>query len=206
MSPKFDSLSALKAGALALAMFAGSAQKSDASIVVFTDFASWSAAAGPFATETFTGNALSVAGLSFTSAAGSIDSDSFNDRVFRGGDTTTWSFGGDIKAFGGNWDLTPGGAGQGLAFSIINAANVSTSVGTAIPNSFDGGFFGFVSTDRFSRVLVAAGPQSGVAETYNVDNLRIGSAVPEPSTWAMMLIGFAGLAFAARRKDRFAAA
>jgi len=31
-------------------------------------------------------------------------------------------------------------------------------------------------------------------------NATIGGAVPEPATWAMMLIGFAGLGFAARRK------
>jgi hypothetical protein len=34
----------------------------------------------------------------------------------------------------------------------------------------------------------------------------IRSAVPEPSTWAMMLIGFAGLAFASRRRREAAAA
>ena len=33
----------------------------------------------------------------------------------------------------------------------------------------------------------------------SVGPIRV-TAVPEPSTWAMMLIGFAGLAFAARRR------
>jgi PEP-CTERM motif len=32
--------------------------------------------------------------------------------------------------------------------------------------------------------------------------LASGSAVPEPSTWAMMLIGFAGLGFAFRQSQR----
>jgi hypothetical protein len=31
------------------------------------------------------------------------------------------------------------------------------------------------------------------------------AAVPEPSTWAMMLLGFAGLGFAFRRSQRNAA-
>ena len=30
----------------------------------------------------------------------------------------------------------------------------------------------------------------------------VSSAVPEPSTWAMMLIGFAGLGYAAYRKTK----
>jgi hypothetical protein len=39
-----------------------------------------------------------------------------------------------------------------------------------------------------------------------LDNVQLSSAVPEPSTWAMMLIGFAGLAFASQRKRVTAAA
>lgn len=33
-----------------------------------------------------------------------------------------------------------------------------------------------------------------------LDNVQLSSAVPEPATWAMMLVGFAGLGFAARRR------
>jgi hypothetical protein len=33
-------------------------------------------------------------------------------------------------------------------------------------------------------------------------DLAIGGAVPEPSTWAMMLVGFAGLGFAGHRSTR----
>jgi len=33
----------------------------------------------------------------------------------------------------------------------------------------------------------------------------IGSAVPEPSTWAMLLLGFAGLGYAAYRRRPIAA-
>lgn len=35
---------------------------------------------------------------------------------------------------------------------------------------------------------------------YMLVNFQVASGVPEPATWAMMLIGFAGLAFAARRR------
>jgi len=33
-------------------------------------------------------------------------------------------------------------------------------------------------------------------------NFNVGTAVPEPSTWAMMSLGFAGLGFAGYRKAK----
>jgi hypothetical protein len=41
--------------------------------------------------------------------------------------------------------------------------------------------------------------------TFTVDNISdttIRSAVPEPSTWAMMFLGFAGVGFMAYRRKR----
>ena len=40
----------------------------------------------------------------------------------------------------------------------------------------------------------------GVAPTFNESFSLTGAVVPEPSTWAMMLLGFAGLGYAAYRK------
>lgn len=60
-------------------------------------------------------------------------------------------------------------------------------------------------------------PGSGIARTIlpgdnmrgrwmsNLDSITV-SAVPEPSTWAMMMLGFAGLGFLAYRRSRVAAA
>lgn len=36
---------------------------------------------------------------------------------------------------------------------------------------------------------------------FNLQNAKLANPVPEPSTWAMMLIGFAGLAFVSRRRQ-----
>jgi hypothetical protein len=36
--------------------------------------------------------------------------------------------------------------------------------------------------------------------TFAVDNIVLSSAIPEPSTWAMMLLGFAGLGYAGFRR------
>jgi hypothetical protein len=42
----------------------------------------------------------------------------------------------------------------------------------------------------------------GVAPTFNAAFSLTGAVVPEPSTWAMMLLGFAGLGFAGYRRAR----
>ena len=52
----------------------------------------------------------------------------------------------------------------------------------------------------FGYTLITDGPGG-----FGFD-LAIGGAVPEPSTWAMMLLGFAGLGFAGHRSTRRAAA
>ena len=52
----------------------------------------------------------------------------------------------------------------------------------------------FSETERF--VITFSGP-AGIS-----GNSQIASAVPEPATWGMMLLGFAGLAFAFRQSRR----
>ncbi|MBA2399451.1 MAG: PEPxxWA-CTERM sorting domain-containing protein, partial [Bradyrhizobium sp.] len=61
----------------------------------------------------------------------------------------------------------------------------------------------------FTSVQLKAGtqdPQTAVSEKYELCQLVIAgpvNAVPEPSTWAMMILGFAGVGFMAyRRKTR----
>ena len=96
--------------------------------------------------------------------------------------------------------------------SYAGADNILTSPGTPFDfggvsvhtsnplldlNFFDnGGLFKLQST-----VDPVGFPQNGVAlDTFSVTAV---SAVPEPSTWAMMILGFVGVGFVAyRRKDR----
>src|SRR5438874_5042440 len=104
-----------------------------AGIVTYNDLATFEAAlGGNFQVETFTGNTINTPGLTFISTAGSIGSDRFNDRVVHGGASTTWNLPGPSIGFGGNWDLTPGGAGQGIEFFIDGV----TLVPGEVPNSF----------------------------------------------------------------------
>jgi PEP-CTERM motif len=59
---------------------------------------------------------------------------------------------------------------------------------------------------RVGTDIVGTGLDRPVAPTFNESFSLSGSVIPEPSTWAMMLIGFAGLGFAGYRRARKAGA
>lgn len=62
------------------------------------------------------------------------------------------------------------------------------------------GFFGVTDLTPFTTVLV-----SSESENLFINNVAFGaavSAIPEPSTWAMMILGFAGIGFLSYRRSR----
>jgi len=54
----------------------------------------------------------------------------------------------------------------------------------------------------FSCSPQTAGGPTGDIRFFNLDSKPFASAVPEPSTWAMMILGFAGLGFLTYRRSR----
>jgi PEP-CTERM motif len=82
--------------------------------------------------------------------------------------------------------------------------------GTTLVQSFD--LTGLKHDADLNFILVATGGPltegsllsgSGIKEAKHFEVSGI-AAIPEPSTWAMMLLGFAGLGFAGYRKARSA--
>jgi hypothetical protein len=70
-----------------------------------------------------------------------------------------------------------------------------------LPINVNGGasYFGFTDTTAISSVVIA----NSSNDAWAIDNVSYNySAVPEASTWVMMLIGFAGLGFAGYRASR----
>ncbi|WP_205836533.1 PEP-CTERM sorting domain-containing protein [Iodobacter violaceini] len=173
-----------------------------ANVTVFTDKDAWAAAVGgSFITEDFSDNSL-IAGLnvSGTGPRFSISDNRVNDSL-TGPNSTTISYSGKTKGFGGNFDLTPSGPGKGLKLSLSDGSLFNFTLPDEISNTYAGQFFGFVSDQYFSTVKLTAGTQ-GIfpSESYNFDNIVIATApVPEPETYALMGIGLIGL-FAARRR------
>jgi hypothetical protein len=113
-----------------------------------------------------------------------------------------------VDIFSGSWDMG-GGGGNVIYFGPAGATAVGHSNGF-----FAGGF-----TDVFVPLNLVAGhnvltfsysgvPQGLGDEGWGLENVVVNgnAAVPEPATWAMLLLGFAGLGAALRHRRASAAA
>jgi len=121
-------------------------------------------------------------------------SNGVTDLTFVGGTT---AFG--LRAYTVHTGDTTGSYTDTLNLTVDGSTGTATSASGSnyltLPGS---GFIGFVSTTPVtSGVLTGTGAEDfvSVAQLSNVP----GAAVPEPSTWAMMALGFAGLSWAGYR-------
>jgi hypothetical protein len=171
------------------------------SITVYTDRSNWeSALSGNYTEEDFSDTTLNP-GLSAVSDKGFVDTgnQAWWDRMSGSPNdwTTTFSFSPSILAFGGFWDLAiPGGPGQGIEVTLPGLSGVPP---LTIPNSFDGGFWGFISDTAFNDVTLQAWTQSGWAETFELKKLVYSSPttqmgpIPEPTTILLVGSGLGGI-------------
>ncbi len=179
------------------------ASPASAAVTFYTDYTAWSAAVtGAIVMEDFSGAGPTAPGLSVSNGAITHTSATFGDAwratVVPGGASTTWSFASPIYAFAGSWDLqsqSVNGPGTGIDLYLDGV----TLIGS-ISSSYAGMFVGFVSTTAFSSVQERAGSETGATETYEVSPILFAGAVPEPSTWAMLILGFAGVSLLSYRR------
>lgn len=94
---------------------------------------------------------------------------------------------------GGSESLTLQAAGQSFVVNPIADNSLVTT--------FQPGTFVFTGIGGSTTLNIFSGGVDNVDAI--IDNVRItGAAVPEPGTWAMMLLGFGGIGFAMRRSRR----
>lgn len=159
-------------------------------------------------------------------ASGSFSYDSSNSGPLTFNDLTAFSFTANASSFGLS-DVQSGGSlsnynyfGFDTTLSAFVPAAISGSVGTfsgifaAITPSLNGGFFidpligsadpaGTGADSLYT--LYNAGPSNAPYTSYSITP-AIAVAVPEPSTWAMMIVGFLGVSFMAHRRRNQSAA
>jgi len=89
--------------------------------------------------------------------------------------------------------------GSDVTFALSNGGSVlkgSTATGYVVSD-----FFGVTDSTPFTSILLTS--SDPVLNLNNIDFGSAVSAIPEPATWAMMVLGFAGVGFmACRRKSK----
>jgi hypothetical protein len=204
----------------ALMLFAGTVN-ADAGLVTYADFPSWNAATASYTAitipnplsvsgfDSFAGDSVSYSGVTFSSdtskynggffnvgpvfsgqpavlAAQQLDFDLVNILITFAGPVTAFSL--DLGTFGG-YDVT---------FLLSNGHTDTKTTTAGVYETKN--FFGATDSTPFTFVLLTSADES-----LFLNNVRFGvavAAVPEPSTWAMMLLGFAGVGMLAYRRRR----
>ncbi|SIN68091.1 PEP-CTERM protein-sorting domain-containing protein [Parasphingorhabdus marina DSM 22363] len=186
----------------------------NAAVTIFTDETAFDAAAGPTMLEDF--NAF-VAETRFDLAPLVIGDQTFSQVGSSNNPSQNY-----VGPFGTGFDVngTPSVSGRisdgGSIF--ITFANAITSWGATFNEINDGvarstlfvageeiapadGFFGFVSDTAFTSLEIRA--LAGRDDGFAFDDVKFGAAaVPEPATWAFMILGFGAIGGAMRRQRK----
>ena len=186
------------------AMLLGATFAQADTVTQYTSLATWQAAAGsPITTEDFADTTLAT-GLSATFGSNaSISGGVLNVEGQLAGFPTpsVFTFTPATSAFGGFFDLTPGGNGGGLDLHIIFSNATFTDVFIAGTDPEFNNFLGVTSNGVSITSLTLNGASfTGNGESFTLDDLRyLGtgggggtSTVPEPST-ALLLASGVGL-------------
>ena len=183
------------------AVLAGAAVPALSATTVYTNRTNWETATGSWTTETFTGNTVNTAGVTYVTNSGyfNISGDVVHDQL-EGGESTTWNFAFPIVSWGADFNLAgPGGPGSGIAVSIeLYLGNTLQSVAT-MPGSTNN-FWGFTSTQAFDSIRLAHPGSTGSIETYDMDNMSFNdNVIPLPQASGMALAGLGILSLRRRR-------
>ena len=197
----------------AIVLFA--AGSASAVFTVYNNRPGWESAVGTYAEEFFTDATLNPGVSVVSTYPGYIDTVKgvWWDKLVVPGQTyrqdvsgqdvpastTTWQFAAPIVGFGGNWDLAnPEDPGAGIAVSVGGVLI------DKIPNTYAGEFWGFVSTDPFSSVLLKSGldwyDNVMWAETYELDNMVYSAPIPAPGAVLLGSIGVSLVGWLRRRR------
>lgn len=90
--------------------------------------------------------------------------------------------------------------GSGTADVTVDAMTLGTITGSSTWQTFTSSFIGTGAAVNFAITEVIGGGSGGVV----LDNISV-TTVPEPASWALLIVGFAMVGVAARRRNALAA-
>jgi hypothetical protein len=159
---------------------------------------------------------VSAPGVSFLVGSGS-KTDSYLGTDLGQDSILFTDFSSGVNAIGGDFFVTNAkgaAASRPLGMFLYLVGGGGEEDYEYIPNATASSFLGFVSTDGITELQVEQHSFASATGDYTaVNNLYLGTAkmvaapAPEPSAWALMLVGFGGLGatLRARRRGRSAA-
>ncbi|WP_426413300.1 hypothetical protein [Bradyrhizobium ganzhouense] len=111
--------------------------------------------------------------------------------------------GADIHYFGLYW----GSRDAYNSITISDAGGNTTTINSSTfpildPATGDRGLAGSAYVNIFDNFAITGITFSSSQKAFEFDNVALAGAVPEVSTWAMMILGFVGLGFLGYRKSR----
>jgi type VI secretion system secreted protein VgrG len=103
-----------------------------------------------------------------------------------------------ITASGSAVDLIDGASAGDVYWDVGSSATLGTAT------AFEGNILAYASITLATGATILDGRAIALngAVTMDTNAVTIPATIPEPSTWAMMLIGFAGLGFAGTRRTK----
>lgn len=91
-----------------------------------------------------------------------------------------------------------GGGSESLTLQAGGTTYVVNPTADNSLSSFMSGSFTFAGTGALTSLDVFSGGVDNVDAI--IDNITVSQAVPEPTTWALLLLGFGGVGFSMRRR------
>lgn len=192
----------MKKFVLMMAGIAAFAAPANAQAVLSENFESGS---GAFV---LTGNAVLATSATYSVCCGTPNDSTNSFVAFGGGDLPSGIAGASFTTLLGQlYDVTFdygafGNGSEALVFSVDGQSFTFNPVAdNGLVNTFQPGQFSFIGSGAATNLLITSSGGNGVDAL--VDNVAVNAAVPEPATWGMMLLGFAGVGTALRRRRRF---
>jgi hypothetical protein len=202
----------LKALALAALLFGAASAQAD--ITVYTSQSAFNAAVTAPGVDNYDDLTVQLYSPTLIRTAGAYQYtvSSTNGLYGAGGPTDFWlsnntrsdpmtfsGFSAGINAFGGNFFGSDVSGLFSPGSTMVLTASDGTTATYTLNNATVGSFVGFVSTTALASVTLTSGGEYW--PTANNLTLAMAAPIPEPETYAMLLVGL-GLLGAARRRVR----